>query len=222
MWLQVWSKDGHVDHRVIPQRLPGRGGCLPAGRPALRRGRIRWPIVPEHRGVLWRPEQRVDGGKQAQKNQTQCSALKNIAGLGMLWRDALRSTDYQWFLGCCSLSHYLHEIKLIFFPVLKAVWVDLLDVNLSVCLQEVPLNIGRAGACVVVVKLPWACFELIFFSWQLWKQMRQQQGGQTKQEIKDTPAETCGFSFVSPLTGSFRSFWGSADRATTMNHCFYH
>lgn len=32
--------------------------------------------------------------------------------------------------------------------------MDLLDVNLSVCLQEVPLNIGRAGACVVVVKLP--------------------------------------------------------------------
>lgn len=39
----------------------------------------------------------------------------------------------------------------------------LLDGNLSICLQEVPLNIGRAGACVVVVKLPWACFELFFF-----------------------------------------------------------
>lgn len=53
--------------------------------------------------------------------------------------------------------------KIDFFSLLKAVWVDVLDVNLSVCLQEVPLNIGRAGACVVVVKLPWACFELIFF-----------------------------------------------------------
>ena len=33
---------------------------------------------------------------------------------------------------------------------------DGLHVNLSVFLQEVPLKIGRAGACVVVVKLPWA------------------------------------------------------------------
>lgn len=59
-----------------------------------------------------------------------------------------------------------------------AVWLDLLHFNLSVCLQEVPLNIGRAGACVVVVKLPWACIQLFFClffvlsSWQLRKQMR--------------------------------------------------
>lgn len=65
--FQVRPQDGHVDHRVVPQRPPGRGGGLPAGRQALRRGGVRWPVVPEHRGVLRRTEQRVDGGKQSER-----------------------------------------------------------------------------------------------------------------------------------------------------------
>lgn len=64
MKLQVWPKDGHVDHSVAPQRSSGRGGCLPAGRQALCCGWIWWPVISEHCGVLWCTEQRVDGGKE--------------------------------------------------------------------------------------------------------------------------------------------------------------
>ena len=60
--LQVRSKDGHVDHCVVPQRSPGCGGCLPAGWQAVRRGWIRRPVISEHCRVLRSTEQRVDRG----------------------------------------------------------------------------------------------------------------------------------------------------------------
>lgn len=108
--FQVRPKDGHVDHRVVPQCPPGRGGCLPAGRQALRRGRIRWPDVPEHRGVLRRTEQRVDRGKRVssfqiyQENHNARSSLEKIAVLGGLQlRDAPRNADYQGCSGAAFL-----------------------------------------------------------------------------------------------------------------------
>lgn len=61
---QVWPKDGHVDHRVVPQRSPGCGGCLPAGWQAVRRGWIRRPVISEHRRVLRCTEQWVDWGNR--------------------------------------------------------------------------------------------------------------------------------------------------------------
>lgn len=62
--LQVWPKDGYVDHCVVPQRSPGCGGCLPAGWQAVRRGWIRRPVISEHRRVLRCTEQRMDRGNQ--------------------------------------------------------------------------------------------------------------------------------------------------------------
>lgn len=90
------------------------------------------------------------------------------------------------------------------FSVLKAVCLDLLNVNL--CLLAGGPSQHWQGWCLRgggEIALRMFC---AFFSWQLWKQMRQQRSGQTKQEIKDAPTETCGFSFVFPLTERFRWF----------------
>lgn len=66
--LQVWPKDGHVDHRVLPQCSPGRGGCLPAGWQALCCGWIWWPVISEHCRVLRCTEQWVDWGNHINQN----------------------------------------------------------------------------------------------------------------------------------------------------------
>lgn len=56
-------------------------------------------------------------------------------------------------LRCCSLA-VCAGFSGCFLHLDNTTHHDRLPVNLSVFLQEVPLNIGRAGACVVVVKLP--------------------------------------------------------------------
>lgn len=85
-WWQVWSKDGHVDHRVLSQHSPGRGGGLPAGRQAVRSGRIWWPVVSEHCGFVRCTKQRVDRGKPPPKNLcfVQCCTVKHYEPYGVL------------------------------------------------------------------------------------------------------------------------------------------
>ena len=62
---EVRPQDGRVDHGGVAECAPRRGGGGAAGGAAVRRGRVRRTVLPRHRGVLRRPEQRVGRGTSA-------------------------------------------------------------------------------------------------------------------------------------------------------------
>lgn len=59
---QVRSENGHVDGRGPDERQQGRRGGVFTRGPPVRGGRVRRPGLPEHRGGIRPPDQRVDSG----------------------------------------------------------------------------------------------------------------------------------------------------------------